>query len=88
MALAETYGEDNDVNKKNQIIIHHTFESGPLLNFKHRYSQLWDKSYVSTGTRAGKPRLIVGTTNNPCLQSLFVRKKPPRQMLIRTEPTQ
>ena len=70
---------------KNQIIIHHTFERGPLLNFKSQYRQLWNKSYVTTETRIGKPRLIIGTTNNPCLQSLFVLKKPPREMLTRME---
>ena len=71
--------------QENQIIIHHTFESGPLLNFKSQYRQLWNKSYVTTETHIGKPRLIIGTTNNPCLQSLFVFKKPPREMLTRME---
>jgi hypothetical protein len=72
---------------KNQIIIHHTFESGPMLNFKEKYRRLWNQSYVSTGSRIGKPRLIIGTSNNPCLQSLFVSKKPPREMLTKMEPT-
>ena len=72
---------------KNQIIIHHTFESGSLLNFKPQYRQLWETSYVSNGSRIGKPRLIIGTSNNPCLQSIFVWKKPSHQMLTRMEPT-
>ena len=33
--------------RKNQILIHHTFESGPLLNFKPHYRQLRNKSYVT-----------------------------------------
>jgi hypothetical protein len=88
MVQAKSYENENDVNqKKNQIIIHHTFESGPLLNFKPEYRRLWNQSYVSTGTRIGKPRLIIGTSNNPCLQNLFVWKKPPREMLTKMEPT-
>jgi hypothetical protein len=71
--------------QKNQIIIHHTFESGPLLNFKQQYRQLWNNSYVSTEARIGKPRLIIGTSNNPCLQSLFVSKEPPQELLTRME---
>ena len=70
---------------KNQILIHHTFESGPLLNFKSQYRQLWNQSYVTSGTRIGKPRLIIGSTNNPCLQNLFVWKKPSRTMLTKLE---
>ena len=67
---------------KNQILIHHTFESGPLLNFKSQYRHLWNQSYVTSGTRIGKPRLIIGTSNNACLQNLFVWKKPRREILI------
>ena len=70
---------------KNQILIHHTFESGPLLNFKSQYRQLWSKSYITSGTRIGKPRLIIGTINNPCLRSLFVSKKPPEEMLTKMD---
>ena len=40
--------------QKNQIIMHHTSESGSLLNFKSQYRQLWNKSYVTTRTRIGK----------------------------------
>jgi len=75
------------VNKKIKLLSI-TFESGPLLNFKPRYRQLWNKSYVSTGTRIGKRRLIIGTMNNRCLQSLFVWKKPTREMLTRMEDIQ
>ena len=70
---------------KNQILIHHTFETGPSLNIKLQYRQLWRKSYVISGTRISTPRLIIGTTINPCLQSLFVWKKPSREMLTRIE---
>ena len=70
---------------KNQILIHHTFETGPSLSIKLQYRQLWSKSYVISGTRISTPRLIIGTTINPCLQSLFIWKKPSREMLTRIE---
>lgn len=73
--------------QKSQIIVHHTFESGPLLNFKQQYRRLWNQSYVSTGSRIGKPRLIIGTSSNPSLQSLLVSKKPSREMLTKMEAT-
>lgn len=69
--------------QNNKIIVHHTFESGPLLNLEPPYRQLWKQSYVSTGTCIGKSRLIIGTMNNPCLQTSFVWKKPPREMFTR-----
>ena len=71
--------------KKGHVIIHHTFESGPLLDFKSEYRRLWNKTYGFQGSRIGKDRLIIGTLNNRCLQSLFIHKKPPRQMLTRME---
>ena len=74
--------------QKNQILIHHTFESGPLLEFMFQYRQIWNKAYVESRTPISKPRLVIGTTNNMCLQSLFVWKKPNREMLIRMEHTE
>ena len=73
--------------RKNQIIIHHTFESAPLLSFKSNYRRLWDQSYGSSGSRIGKPRLIIGISNNQCLQSLLVWKKPPREIVTKTKVT-
>ena len=70
---------------KNHLLIHRTFETGPLLNFKLQYRQLWNKSYVTSAAGIGKARLIIGNTNNPSLQSLFVWKKPSREMLTRME---
>ncbi|CAF1328321.1 unnamed protein product, partial [Didymodactylos carnosus] len=34
----------NQQKKKGSVIIHHTFESGPLLDFKSHYRQLWEKT--------------------------------------------
>ncbi len=66
--LAKRYEEEKNV-KKNQIVIHQTFESGPLLTFKPEYRRLWEKSYIAAGSHIGKPRLIIGTSNNLYQQS-------------------
>lgn len=71
-------------NKK-IIWLPHTFESGPLLNLKREFRQLWATSYVYQGSVMKDVRLVMTTLSNPSLNDLLVRKKPSRLLLTRME---
>ncbi|CAF4627607.1 unnamed protein product, partial [Rotaria sp. Silwood2] len=72
---------------KNQIYLHYTFETGPSINFKKEYRQIWEKFYVYPGSRLRNTRLILGTILNRTLQSLLIHKKPKREILTKMEST-
>ncbi|CAF4821807.1 unnamed protein product, partial [Rotaria sp. Silwood2] len=72
---------------KDQIYLHYTFETGPLLDFKKEYRKIWEKHYVYPGSRCKNTRLILGTLLNHTLQDLLIHKKPKREMLTRMQPT-
>jgi hypothetical protein len=71
-------------NKK-ILLLPHTFESGPLLNFKREFRQLWTKFYVYKGSVMKDVRLMITTLTNPSLNDLLVRKKPSRSLLSKME---
>ncbi|CAF4730519.1 unnamed protein product, partial [Rotaria sp. Silwood1] len=71
---------------KDQIYLHYTFESGPVLSFKKEYRKIWQKHYVYPGSRCQNTRLILGTLLNRTLQTLLIHKKPKRAMLTLTQP--
>ena len=71
-------------NKKT-LIVPYTYESGPLLNFKREFRQLWTKFYVYPGSVMKNVRLIMTAVSNPSLDNLLVRKKPRRMLLNKME---
>ncbi|CAF3826187.1 unnamed protein product [Rotaria sp. Silwood1] len=72
---------------KDQIYLHYTFESGPLLDFKKECRKIWQKHYIYPGSRCQNTRLILGTLLNRTLQNLLIHKKPKRDMLTTMQPT-
>jgi hypothetical protein len=71
-------------NKK-ILMLPHTFESGPLLNFKREFRQLWTKFYVYKGSVMKDVRLVTTTLSNPSLNDLLVHKKPSRSLSNKME---
>ena len=63
----------------------HTFESGPLMEFKREFRKLWAKYYVYKGSVVKDVRLMITTLSNPSLNDLLVRKKPSRSLLTKME---
>jgi hypothetical protein len=72
---------DRKVWNKKILCIPHTFESGPLLNFKREFRELWMKSCVYPGSVMKDVRLIMTKLSNPSLNDLLVHKKPSRLLL-------
>ncbi|CAF1285889.1 unnamed protein product, partial [Rotaria sordida] len=72
-------------NKK-ILILPHTFESGPLMEFKREFRKLWTKSYTYKGSLMKDVRLVMTTLCNPSLNDLLVYKKPSRSLLTKMEP--
>jgi hypothetical protein len=60
---------------KDQIYLHYTFESEPLLNFKKEYRRIWNKYYVYPGSRFRNTRLVLSTILNRTLESFLIHKK-------------
>ena len=71
-------------NKKILVLLR-TFESGPLLNFKREFRQLWTKYYSYNGSAMKHVHLVMTTLSNPSLNDLLVKKKPPRSLLTKIE---
>jgi hypothetical protein len=71
-------------NKK-ILMLPHTFESGPLLNFKREFRQLWTKFYVYKGSVMKDVRLVITSLSNPSLNDLLVHKKPSRSLLTKMD---
>jgi hypothetical protein len=71
-------------NKKT-LILPHTLESGPLLDFKRKFRQLWAQFYVYQGSPMNDVRVMITTLSNPSLNDLLVYKKPSRSLLAKME---
>ena len=71
-------------NKK-ILLLPHTFESGPLMEFKREFRKLWAKYYVYKGSIVKDVRLMITTLSNPSLNDLLVRKKPSQSLLTKME---
>ena len=87
---AERLNETNDPDTKKQwnrkiLMLPHTFESGPLLEFKHEFRKLWAKHYVYKGSLMKDVRLMITALSNPSLNDLLVHKKPSRSLLTKME---
>ena len=67
---------------RSTITVHFTFESGPMLKFGQELRHLWEKYYIYPGSLMNNARLQIGTRSNKSLCQLFVKKKPPKEMLI------
>lgn len=63
----------------------HTFERGPLLDFKRQFRCLWKKYYVYQGSRMKDVCVVFTTLTNPSLNDLLVKKKPDRSILSKME---
>jgi hypothetical protein len=84
--------EDKDQLVKRQqlwnkkiLLLPYTFKSGPLLNFKREFRQLWAKSYVYQGSVMKNVRLVMTTLSNSSLNGLLVHRKPSRLLLSKIE---
>ncbi|CAF3717848.1 unnamed protein product [Rotaria sp. Silwood1] len=69
-------------SNQNDIFVHFTFESGPMLNFKQELKNLWKKHYIDNNPIKHNIRLKIGTRSNKNLNQLLVKKKPPKAMLM------
>ncbi|CAF1255117.1 unnamed protein product [Rotaria sordida] len=70
----------------NEIFVHFTFESGPMLNFKRELKSLWEKHYIDNSPIKHNIQLKIGTRSNKNLTQLLVKKKPPKAMLMNVVP--
>ena len=68
---------------KRVLMLPHTYESGPLLDFKREFRKLWAKSYAYKGSIMKGVRLVMTTLSNPSLNDLLVQKKPSRSLLAK-----
>jgi len=83
--LTQNVNQQQNSNKK-EIHIHFTFESGPMLNFKRELKNLWKKHYIENNPLNNNVHLKIGTRSNKNLTQLFVKKKPPKAMLMNMVP--
>ncbi len=87
--IEELFENENQLDRKvwnNKILfLPHTFESGPLLNFKEEFRQLWAKSYVYPGSLMKDVRLMMTTLSSPSLNDLLVHKKLSQLLLTKME---
>ncbi len=77
--------DKNQACSKKILLIPHTFESGPLLNFNREFRELWTKSYIYPGSVMKDVRLMMTILSNPPLNDLLVHKKPSRLLLTKME---
>ncbi len=57
-----------------------------MLQFKRELRILWEKYYIYKGSVMNNVRLQIGTHTNKSSCQLFVKKKPPKNMLTNVEP--
>ena len=79
MALNENQKQNSS---KKELRVYFTFESGPMLNFKHELKSLWEKHYIENNLVKNNICLKIGTRSNRSLNQLFVKKKPPKATLM------
>jgi hypothetical protein len=82
----EKQQQQQQKSNKNEIYVHFTFESGPMLNFKQELKKLWEKHYINNNPIKHNINLKIGTRSNRNLNQLFVKKKPPKSMLMNVIP--
>ena len=70
---------------KKILIIPHTFESGPSMDFKRDFRQLWTKYYGYTGSAMKDVHLLLTSLSNASLNDTLVHKKPSRSLLKKLE---
>lgn len=75
MAPNTMYAPEHQRNKAT-LILHYTFESGPLLQFKSKLQQLWKDHYLFDQSCMRNFRLTIGTRSNKNLHQLLVRTRP------------
>ncbi|CAF1502413.1 unnamed protein product [Adineta steineri] len=75
---------DKQWNRK-ILMLSHTYESGPAKNFRREFRKLWTKYYVYKGSVVKNVRTMITALNNPSLNDLLVRKKPPASLLTKME---
>jgi hypothetical protein len=85
--IALNGNEGQNTNKK-EIRVYFTFESGPMLNFTRELKKLWEKHYIGNNPTEHNVRLKIGPRSNRNLNQLFVKKKPPKSMLMNVVPEQ
>jgi hypothetical protein len=66
---------------RTKILVHFTFETGPMLEFKEELRRLWKKHYIYKGSPMSNIRLTISSGTNKSLHQLLVNKRPPRKML-------
>ncbi|CAF1956582.1 unnamed protein product [Rotaria magnacalcarata] len=69
------------VKKERQLIIHCTYESGPLKTFNRDFRTIWKKHFCYTNSTLSNVHVILGTRTNKTLDQLLVEKKPSRTLL-------
>jgi hypothetical protein len=87
---SEHLDKNNDSHTKKQwnkkfLMLPHTYESGPLLEFKPEFRKLWTKHYVYKGSLMTDVRVMITTLSNPSLNDLLVHKKPSRSLLTKMQ---
>ena len=75
-------GNQQQNSNRREIQVYFTFESGPMLNFKQELNKLWEKHYIDDNPVKHNVDLKIGTRSNRNLNHLFVKKKPPKAMLM------
>ncbi|CAF4638882.1 unnamed protein product [Rotaria sp. Silwood2] len=68
--------------KERQLIIHYTYESGPLKAFNRDFRTIWNKHFCYANSALNNVRVILGTRANKTLDHLLVKKKPSRTILM------
>ena len=72
---------------QSRIIVHFTFESGPMSQFKRELHRIWEKFYIYPGSPMNNVHLQIGTRSNRSLRELLVKKKPAKHILTNTNAT-
>ena len=80
-SMAEIEQQRQQNWNKKEIRIPFTFESGPMLNFKHELYDLWKKYYIYDGAPMNNVTLKIRTRSNKSLSQLLIKKKPQRSLL-------
>ena len=72
---------------KHYIVIYsiHTSESGPSMDFKRDFRQLWTKYYAYKGSALKDVHLLMAPLSNPSLNDPLAHKKPSRSLFRKLE---
>lgn len=68
-------------NYVHTLILHYTYESGPIHTFKREFRKLWEKHFYYDSSQIKQIRLIMGTISHKTLEQLIVQKKPTKKLL-------